>query len=110
MTQKQKLADYDRLASERDLLSLYFYDQETNVDPDTFTREGSFRVLLYRAMAGHGGYVVVHERGVSPRIHYFEQFKDAMAQHYDNDTLPLRICLDRIWSERAKLYARRVGQ
>jgi hypothetical protein len=95
MTQKDKLATYDALAAERDLLSLYLYDMETGAEC-VKEREGSTRIRLYRALGASGGYVVVNQRDLSPQIHYFEKYGEQMRQYYDNESLPIRLCLERL--------------
>ena len=75
MTKKDKLATYDAISAERDLLSLYFYDIETGAECIR-EREGSTRMRLYRPLGASGGYVVVTQRDLSPQIHYFERYRE----------------------------------
>ena len=95
MTKKDKLESYDAVSSERDLLSLYFYDIETGAEC-LKAHEGSTRIRLYRALGASGGYVVINQRDLSPQIHYFEKYGEQMRQYYDNESLPIRICLERL--------------
>lgn len=108
MTQKDKINRYDALAKERDLLSLYFYDQETKlntVKADAIkVREGSVRMTLYRANGAQGGYVVMTQKDASPHIELFEAMKDRMAKYYDNESLPIRLCLERLWVARDRMF------
>lgn len=106
MTQKEKINGYDVLAAERDLLSLYFYGRETNREPDAQEREGNTRMKLYRAAGAQGGYVVVTQPTGSPHIELFEHMKERMAKYYDNESLPIRLCLERLWIARSKMFER----
>jgi hypothetical protein len=95
MTKKDKLEHYDAVAAERDLLSLYLYDMETGAEC-VREREGNVRVRLYRALGASGGYIVINQRDSSPQIEYFERYGERMRGYYDNDTLPIRLCLERL--------------
>ena len=102
MTKKDKLEHYDAVAAERDLLSLYFYDQETGAECIR-THEGTTWMRLYRALGASGGYVVLNQRGLSPQINYFEKYGEQMRGYYDNESLPIRLCLERLSVERNRM-------
>jgi hypothetical protein len=106
VTKKAKLEQYDALSAERDLLSLYFYDIETGRKPDATVRSGKVTMRLFRATGAQGGYVVLKENdgATSPRLVLFEELQRQYAAYYDNETLPLRICIERMNVERHKLF------
>ena len=109
MTNKDKLAAYDGVAAERDLLALYLYDMETGAECIR-EREGSTRIRLYRPLGASGGYVVVNQKGVSPQIHYFERYGEQMRKYYDNESLPIRICLERLSVARNRMADGAMGK
>jgi hypothetical protein len=108
MTKKGKLEQYDTVSTERDLLSLYFYDQETNRKPDASEREGNVTARLYRAMGAQAGYVVLKQNdgATSPRLVTLDALKDYYSSYYDSASLPIRCCIERLMVARNKLWAR----
>jgi hypothetical protein len=106
MTKKDKLTNYDAVAAERDLLSLYFYDQETGRKPDASVREGNVTARLYRAMGAQAGYVVLKQNdgATSPRLVTLDALKDQYSTYYDSASLPVRSCIERLMIARNKLW------
>ena len=106
MTKSAKLAQFDSLSAERDLLSLYFYDMETNRKPDASEREGIVYARLYRAMGAQAGYVVlkVADGATSPRLVTLDALRDQYASYYDAESLPIRCCIERLMIARNKLW------
>ena len=109
MTNKDKLTAYDAVAAERDLLALYLYDMETGAECIR-EREGLTRIRLYRPLGASGGYVVVNQKGASPQIHYFERYGEQMRKYYDNESLPIRICLERLSVARNRMADGAMGK
>ena len=109
MTKKAKVEQYDAVAAERDLLSLYFYDVETNRKPDASEREGNVTARLYRALGAQAGYVVLKQNdgATSPRLVTLDALKDQYASYYDSASLPIRSCIERLMIARNKLWARK---
>jgi hypothetical protein len=108
MTNKAKVEQYDTVAGERDLLSLYFYDMETNRKPDATERESNVTARLYRAMGAQAGYVVLKQNdgATSPRLVTLDALKDQYSTYYDSASLPVRCCIERLMIARNKLWAR----
>lgn len=109
MTKKAKLENYDAVATERDLLSLYFYDQETGRKPDASEREGQVTARLFRATGAQGGYVVLklNDGATSPRLVTLDAVRDEYATRYHSDSFPIRSCIERLMIARNKLWAER---
>lgn len=106
MTKKSKLEQYDAVAAERDLLSLYFYDMETGHKPDASEREGNVTARLFRAMGAQAGYVVLKQNdgATSPRLVTLDALKDQYASYYDSASLPVRSVIERLMIARNKLW------
>ena len=109
ITKKQMLESYPEVTRQNDLLGLYLYDTQMSRKPDATesVREsdgfGTVRVQLYRANGAQGGYVVISN--VTARNTRISTLDDACAQmrdRYDNYTLPLRLCLERLTAVRNK--------
>ena len=109
MTKAAKLASFDTVATERDLLSLYFYDMETGRKPDASERESNVTARLFRATGAMGGYVVLKQNdgATSPRLTTLDGIRDEYATCYQSDSLPIRSCIERLMIARNKLWESR---
>lgn len=107
MTKKAKVEQYDAVAAERDLLSLYFYDMETGRKPDASEREGNVTARLFRAMGAQAGYVVLKQNdgATSPRLVTLDALKDEYSTCYRTDSLPIRSCIERLMIARNRMWA-----
>jgi hypothetical protein len=107
MTKKQMIEDFPKVSQENDLLSLYLYDTQMGRKPDAVESEkqedGRVRIQLWRASGAMGGYVVITNVGSNAAILSLDQANEHMRGHYDNYTLPRRLCLERLTAIRNKL-------
>jgi hypothetical protein len=104
ITKQHKIEQYDTLIKRNDLLSYYLWDKEAKRAPDAMAIEGQWRATAYRLTGANGGYVVTCPKGGTPDIHYL----DELIQRYEGDshenTLELRICIERIRVARHQLF------
>lgn len=107
-TKKQMVEDYGRLYDHAELLELYLYDTQHNVNPYAVekVRDEKDKVIgkasLYRPTSASGGYVVVLNGNAN--IHRL----DDITRHYADDhsvyTLGLRLALEQLMQARNKAY------
>jgi hypothetical protein len=111
MTKREMLETFPRVSKENDLLGLYLYDTQMGHRPNAIERErqpdgnGWVRVQLWRATGALGGYVVICDVSNNARIVSLDDANEQMRDRYDNYTLPLRLCLERLTGERNRLTA-----
>lgn len=107
-TKKSILEGYPEMSKQNDLLGLYLYDTQLGRIPNAVKvekeQDGSkVRVQLYRATGAQGGYVVITNVGFTTRIATLDDANAQMQGRYDEYTLPLRLCLERVTAERNRL-------
>lgn len=89
----------DTLEKQNTLLSYFLYDTVRDVQPDAYIldKELGFEAKLYRCLAPHEGYILLHELNGAgiPRVHYLNDI---------DDKWPTQM---RIIADRLKVYRQR---
>lgn len=107
-TKKYMVEDYERLYAHAELLELYLYDTQHNVEPDGVDkiRDEHDKVIgkasLYRATGAAGGYVVVLNGNTN--VYRLDDIRQRYSDDHSVYTLGLRIALERLTQLRNKLY------